>query len=84
MRFGVVTARLGMMFLGVAGMAVRAVGVMGGLLVIAGFMMPGGFAVMPGRVLMVFGGLVVMIDGVLAHVSLPVGDYSSAFSTQIA
>jgi hypothetical protein len=48
--FGVVTAGLGMMLLGVAGMAVRAVGVVGGLLMVAGFMMPGGFAVMLGRV----------------------------------
>jgi hypothetical protein len=81
--FGVVTAGLGMMLFGVAGMAMRAVGVVGGLLVVAGFMMPAGFAVMLGRVLVVFGGLVVMLDGMLAHVSLPVGDQSSAFSTQI-
>jgi hypothetical protein len=43
-----------------------------GLVVIAGFVMPGGFAVMLGRVFVVFGGLVMMVDGVVAHVSLPV------------
>jgi hypothetical protein len=51
---GVMTARLGMVFFGVAGVAMGAVGVMRGLLVIAGFVM--------------FGGLVMMVDGVLAHV----------------
>jgi hypothetical protein len=65
---GVMTARLGMVFFGVAGMTMRAVGVMRGLLVIAGFVMFGGFAVMLGGVLVMFGGLVVMVDGVLAHV----------------
>jgi hypothetical protein len=49
-----------------------AVGVVRGLVVIAGFVMPGGFAVMLGRVFVVFGGLVMMVDGVVAHVSLPV------------
>jgi hypothetical protein len=65
---GVVTARLDMMMFGVAGMAVGGVGVMRGLLVIAGLVVLGGFAVMPGGVLVMFGGLGVMIDGVLAHV----------------
>jgi hypothetical protein len=69
--FGVVTARLGVMLLGVAGMAMRAVGVMRGLLVIAGFVVLGGFAVMLGGVLVMFGGLVMMLDGVFAHVCAP-------------
>jgi hypothetical protein len=51
---------------------VRAVGVVSRLLVVAGFMMLGGFAVMLCRVLVVFCGLVVMLDGMVAHVSLPV------------
>jgi hypothetical protein len=58
---GVMTARLGMVFFSVAGMAMGAVGVMRGLLVLAGFVMLGGFAVM-------LGGVLVMFDGVLAHV----------------
>ena len=65
---GVMTARLGMVFFSVAGMAMRAVGVMRGLLVIAGFVMLGGFTVMLGGVLVMFGSLVMMVDGVLAHV----------------
>ena len=65
---GVMAARLGMVFFGVAGVTVRAVGMMRGLLVIAGFMVLGGFTVMLGGVLVMFGGLVVMVDGVLAHV----------------
>ena len=80
---GVVTARLDMMMLGVAGMAVRGVGVMGRLLVIAGFVvlggfavMLGGFAVMLGGVFVVLGGLVMVLD---AHVSLSrVGELKSA------
>jgi hypothetical protein len=69
----VMTAGLGMMFLGVAGVAMRAVGVMGGLFVIAGFMMLGGFAMMLCRLLVVFGGLVMVLDAcVVGHVSLPV------------
>ena len=70
---GVVTARLGVVMFGVAGMAVRGVGVMRGLFVVAGLVMLGGFAVMLGGMLVMLGGLVVMIDvGVLAHVALPV------------
>jgi hypothetical protein len=72
--FGVMTAGLGMMFFGVAGMPVSAVGVVRGLLVIAGFMMLGGFAVMLGGVLVVFSGLVVVLDAcMISHISLPVG-----------
>ena len=65
---GVVTARLDMMMFGVAGMAVRGVGVMGRLLVIAGFVVLGGFTVMLGGVFVVFGGLLMMLD---AHVRSP-------------
>ena len=73
--FGVVTACLGVMLLGVAGMAMRAVGVVGvvgGLLMVTGLMVLGGLAMMLGGVFMMFGGLVVMLDGVFAHISLPV------------
>ena len=67
----VMTACLGMMFFGVAGMAMGAVRVVRRLLMIAGLVMLGGFAVMLGRMLMMFGGLVVMFDGVFAHVCAP-------------
>ena len=70
---GVMTARLGVVMLGVAGMAVRGVGVVRRLFVVAGFVMLGGFAVMFRGMLVMLGGLVVMIDvGVFAHVALPV------------
>ena len=70
---GVVTARLGVVMFGVAGMTVRGMGVVRRLFVIAGLVMPGGLAVMFCRMLVMLGGLVVMIDvGVLAHVALPV------------
>ena len=61
---GVMTARLGVMFFGVAGMAVGTVRVVGGLFVIAGFVVLGGFPVM-------LGGMLVMFDGVFAHVCTP-------------
>ena len=69
---GVVTARLDVMMFGVAGMAVGGVGVMRRLLVIAGLVVLGGFAVMLGGMFVVFGGLVmVVLDAcVVAHVSL--------------
>ena len=70
---GVVTARLGVVMFGVAGMTVRGMGVVRRLLVIAGFVMLGGFAMVLGGMLVMLGGLVVMIDvGVFAHVALPV------------
>jgi hypothetical protein len=68
---GVMTAGFGMMFFGVAGVAVSAVGVVRGLFVIAGLVVLGGFAVMPGGMLMVFGGFMMMLDGVFAHVCAP-------------
>jgi hypothetical protein len=78
---GVVTARLGVVMFGVAGMTVRGMGVVRRLFVIAGLVMLGGFAVMFCGMLVMLGGLVVMIDvgvflgvflGVFAHVALPV------------
>jgi len=69
---GVVTAGFGMMLFGVAGVAVSGVGVMRRLLVIAGLMVLGGFAVMPGGMFVVFGRLVMMVlDAcVVAHIWL--------------
>ena len=69
----VMTAGFGMMLFGVAGMTMGAVGVMRRLLVIAGFVMLGGFAVMLGGMLVVFGGLVmVVLDAcVVAHIRSP-------------
>ena len=73
---GVVAARLDVMMFGVAGMAVGGVGVMRGLLVIAGLVVLGGFTVMLGGVFVVLGGLVVVLD---AHVSLSrIGELKSA------
>ena len=51
---GVMTAGLGVVLFGVAGMTVGAVGVVRRLLVIAGFMMLGGFPVVNGSVFVVF------------------------------
>jgi hypothetical protein len=69
---GVMTAGFDVMMLGVAGVAMRAVRVMGRLFVIAGFVMLGGFAMVLRGMLVVFGSLVVMLDVcVFAHVSSP-------------
>ena len=69
--FRVMAAGLGMMFLGVAGMPVGAMGVVRRLLVIAGLMVLGGFAV--------------MLDAcAVSHISLPVQCEGSARSTQVA
>jgi hypothetical protein len=69
---GVVTARLDVMVFGMAGVAMGAVGVMGRLLVIAGFMMFRGFAVVLRRLLVMFGGLVMVLNAcMVAHVLLP-------------
>jgi hypothetical protein len=81
----VMAAGLGMMFFGVAGMPMGAVGVMRCLLVIAGLMVPGGFPVVLRCSLVVFGGLVMVLDAcVVSHISLPVQCETSARSTQIA
>jgi hypothetical protein len=56
----------------VAGMPVCGVSVVRRLFVIAGFVVLGGFTVMPGGMLVMFGGLGVMLDvGVVAHGALP-------------
>ncbi len=68
----VMTAGFGMMFFGVAGMTMRAVGVVRRLFVIAGFVMLGGFAVVLRRMLVMLGGLVVVLDAcVVAHIRSP-------------
>ena len=70
---GVVAARLMMMMFGMAGMAMRGMGMVSRLLMVAGLVVFGGFAVMLRRMLVMLGGLVMMFDAlVLAHVSLPV------------
>jgi hypothetical protein len=57
--FGVVAARLVMMMLGMAGMAMRGMGMVHRLLMVVGLVM--------------LGGLVMMLDALVsAHVSLPV------------
>jgi hypothetical protein len=69
----VMPARLDVMMLGMAGMAMGGVRVMRRLLVIAGLMMLGGFAMMLCCMLMVLGRLVVMLHALMfAHISLPV------------
>jgi hypothetical protein len=69
---GVMTAGLDMMMFGMAGMTVGTLGVVRRLLVIAGLMMPGGFAMVLGCVLVVFGRLVMMVNAcVVAHVFSP-------------
>jgi hypothetical protein len=69
----VMPARLDVMMLGVAGMAMGGVRVMRRLLVIAGLVMLGSFAMMLCCMLMVLGRLVVMLHALMfAHISLPV------------
>ena len=69
---GVMTAGLNMMMLGMAGVAMRAVRMMSRLFVIAGFMVPGSFAMVLRGMLMMFGRLVMMLDAcVVAHISSP-------------
>jgi hypothetical protein len=70
---GVITARLGMVFFGMAGMAMGAVGVVRRFFVIAGLMVLGGLAVMPRRMLVVFGRLSMELNAfVVAHLALPI------------
>ncbi|UFX43159.1 hypothetical protein HAP47_0028600 [Bradyrhizobium sp. 41S5] len=69
---GVMPARLGVVMLGVAGVTVGAVRVMRRLVVVAGFVVLGGFAVMTRRVLVVLSCLVVMLNAcVVAHEESP-------------
>jgi hypothetical protein len=71
---GVMTAGFDVMMLGMAGMTVGAVGVVRSLVMVACLVMPGGFAVVLRRVLMMLGGLVMVLDAcVVAHGALPVG-----------
>jgi hypothetical protein len=69
---GVMTAGLDMMMFGMAGMTVGAVGVMRRLFVIASFMMLGSFAMVLRRVLVMFCGLVMVLNAcVVTHVCSP-------------
>jgi hypothetical protein len=69
----VMPARLDVMMLGVAGVTVGGVRVMRRLLVIAGLVVLGGFAMMLCCMLMVLGRLVVVLHALMfAHISLPV------------
>jgi hypothetical protein len=70
---GVVAARFDVVVFGVAGVAMRGMGVVRRLFVIAGFVMPGSFTMMLRSMFVMLGCLVVMLDvGVFAHVALPV------------
>ncbi len=76
-------ARLGVVVLGMAGMAMGAVRVVRRLLVIALFVMLGGFAVVPRRVLVMLSCLVMMLNAcVVAHDDLPVWRMKSAIFKQ--
>jgi hypothetical protein len=69
---GVMTACLDVVMFSVAGMTVGGVGVVRRLFVIAGFVVFGGFTVVLGSMLVMFGGLGVMLDvGVVTHRALP-------------
>ena len=68
----VMAACFRVMFFGVAGMTVGAVSMVRRLLVLASFVILGGFAMMLRCVLVMFRGLVVMLDAcVAAHVCSP-------------
>lgn len=80
---GVKPARLGVVVLGMAGVTMGAVRVMRRLVVIAGFVVLGGFAVMTRRVLVVLSCLVMMVNAcVVAHEDLPVWRVKSAILMQ--
>ncbi len=80
---GVMPARLGVVMLGMAGVTMGAVRVMRRLVVIAGFVVLGGFAVMTRRVLVMLSCLVVMLNAcVVAHEDLPVWRIKSAILMQ--
>jgi hypothetical protein len=81
---GVMTARLDVVMFSVAGMTVGGVGVVRRLFVIAGFVVLGGFTVVPSGMLVVFGGLGVMLDvGVVTHRALPGYGSKSVWFTQV-
>ena len=80
---GVMTACLDVMMFSVAGMTVGGVGVVRRLFVIAGFVVFGGFTVVLGSMLVMFGGLGVMLDvGVVTHRALPGYGSKSVWFTQ--
>jgi hypothetical protein len=80
---GVMTARLDVVVFSVAGMTVGGVGLVRRLFVIAGFVVLGGFTVVPGGMLVVFGGLGVMLDvGGVTHRALPGYGSKSVWFTQ--
>jgi len=68
--FGVVPACLGMMVFGVAGVAVRGMGMMRRLLVITGLVVFRRFTMMLGRVLVMLSGFLMVLNALVrAHVS---------------
>jgi hypothetical protein len=71
--FRMVAARLNVMMLGVAGVTVRAMGMVRRLFMIARLVMLGGFAMMLRGMLVVLGGLMMMVFDacVVVHVSSP-------------
>lgn len=69
-RLSVVPTRLAMMMFGMAGVSMGDVGMMRRLFVIAGLMVLRRFTMMLGRVLVMFGGFLMVLSAlVLAHVS---------------
>jgi hypothetical protein len=79
---GMMPAGLGVMMLGMTGMAIGGVGVVRRLLMITGLVVLGSFAVMVRCVLVVFGCFVVMLNAcVVAHKALPVWRMKSATLT---
>ena len=76
-------AGLGLVMLVMAGVTMGAVRVMRRLVVITGFVVLGGFAVMTRRVLVVLSRLVMMLNAcVVAHEDLPVWRIKSAILMQ--
>lgn len=72
---GVMPARFGVVMLGMAGVTMGAVRVMRRLVVVAGFVVLGGFAVMTRRVLVMLCSLVMVLNAcVVAHDDLPVAN----------
>jgi hypothetical protein len=66
-RVGVSLGSFGGVVRGVKRVSVRNVGVVGCNLVVSGFVVSRSFAVMAGGVLVVFGGLFVVLNGVRGH-----------------
>ena len=71
MRRNVLLGGLPGVVLGMLVVSMRGVRVMRSLLVVAGFMMLGGFFVVTRRVLMMLGGRMVMVCGFLRHLCSP-------------